>query len=580
MTHFINKSQKGLTLFETLLSLSIIMALVVSFLYWYLEQQREQQATIFGKDIVSIITAFDKRIHLDGWDIDNFKNGSEWSGSPDILEMLNNEFIAKEATCGNPKSWVPVLAKEKSTQLIPCKFWSRVPYDFIVKAKITPDDEGFIKDYKVIFQSKSNKSFSENFRYYNRAKIAANANDSLNVTGGHQFYFAALSDPTTKITNTECLALKADCTLVATYDREGGNEYLRVDGTNSMLGSAVAFKESKGHNRLRCIKWEKNTNSGAWDSKTVDCGIGIHAETGSPVAVDIAVNSSTNQRVMLDRLCPVYTHSADGLINSTQKAPCGILSQDDAGTEVAYQVIDTLSAGKGLIKTLYTDIIYSDEINTNYMKVKKDLVVNGKTDLNGILTVNATTNLNQRLNVAGDIVGGSSLTINKNITANTGNLNATSGSVNAKDGNFSGNVKSNTLDISSTANFQGTTNANGRFNSNEYISLNKVVTVNSSCPSLGLLARNSQGKILTCQGGRWTLQYTPVYLTTSKSSIDNMQGGSPGQNCLQQAGDDPRSVNYWLSCGSRYCRSQGYGGGQVLEMSCESPSCTVNTICF
>ncbi|OOV91962.1 hypothetical protein MF6396_26245 [Pseudomonas sp. MF6396] len=117
-------------------------------------------------------------------------------------------------------------------------------------------------------------------------------------------------------------------------------------------------------------------------------------------------------------------------------------------------------------------------------------------------------------------------------------------------------------------------------NSNEYISLNKVVTINSSCPSLGLLARNSQGKILTCQGGRWTLQYTPVYLTTSKSSIDNMQGGSPGQNCLQQAGDDPRSVNYWLSCGSRYCRSQGYGGGQVLEMSCESPSCTVNTICF
>lgn len=576
----IKRKQKGLTLFETLLSLSIVMVLVVSFLYWYMERQREQQATIFGKDIVSIITAFDKRIHLDGWDIDNFKNGREWSGSPAILEMLNNEFIAKESTCGNEKSWVPVLSKEKSTQLLPCKFWSRIPYDFITKAKITPDEEGFIKTFKVIFQPKNLSSFSQNFRYFNRAKIAANANDSLNVTGGHQFYFASLSDPDTKITNTECLALKADCTLVATYDREGGNEYLRVDGTNSMLGSAVAFKESKGHNRLRCIKWEKNTNSGAWDSKTVDCGIGIHAETGSPVAVDIAVNSSTNQRVMLDRLCPVYTHSADGLIESTENAPCGILPQDDAGTEVAYQVIDTLSAGKGLIKKLYTDTIYSDEINTNYMKVKKDLAVSGKTDLNGILTVNATTNLNQRLNVVGDITGGSNLTISRNITTTTGNLNATSGSVNAKDGNFSGNVKSNTLDIGSTANFQGTTNANGRLNSNEYISLNKVVTVNSSCPSVGLLARNAQGKILTCQGGRWTLQYTPVYLTTSKSSVDNMQGGSPGQNCLQQAGDNPRSVNYWLSCGSRYCRSQGYGGGQVLEMSCESPSCTVNTICF
>lgn len=100
----IKRKQKGLTLFETLLSLTIVMALVVSFLYWYMEQQREQQATIFGKDIVSIITAFDKRIHLDGWDIDNFKNGTEWSGSPEILEMLNNEFVAKESTCGNEKA--------------------------------------------------------------------------------------------------------------------------------------------------------------------------------------------------------------------------------------------------------------------------------------------------------------------------------------------------------------------------------------------------------------------------------------------------------------------------------------------
>ena len=58
---------KGLSLFETLLSLFIVMALVTSFLYWYLEQQRQQQAILFGKQIVSIITAFDKRIHeMDG----------------------------------------------------------------------------------------------------------------------------------------------------------------------------------------------------------------------------------------------------------------------------------------------------------------------------------------------------------------------------------------------------------------------------------------------------------------------------------------------------------------------------------
>ncbi|MGP5469695.1 shufflon system plasmid conjugative transfer pilus tip adhesin PilV, partial [Pseudomonas helleri] len=163
--------------------------------------------------------------------------------------------------------------------------------------------------------------------------------------------------------------------------------------------SAVAFKESKGHNRLRCIKWVKDTSGSAWESKTVDCGIGIHTETGSPVAVDVAANSSTNERVMLDRLCPVYAHSADGLIESTDNAPCGMLSQDDAGTEVAYQVIDTLSAGKGLIKTLYTDTIFSDEINTNYMNVKKDLTVLGNSRMDGTLTVKGRGQFDNNINL-------------------------------------------------------------------------------------------------------------------------------------------------------------------------------------
>lgn len=399
MTRILNKNKKGLTLFETLFSLSIIMSLVISFLFWHLEQQRNQQAIIFGKDIVSIITAFDKRIHVDGLDINNFKNGSEWSGSAAIIDMLNTEFIAKQASCGKATSWVPVLDTEKATKLIPCNFWSRIPYNFIVKAKITPDQEGFIKNFTIVFQPKSTVTFLENFRYYNRAKITAKANNSLNITGGHHFYFAALSDPSTKITNTECIGLKADCTLVATYDREGGNEYLRVDGTNSMIGSTVTFKNSKGDDRLRCIKWKKSTTSSVWASEAVDCGIGIYDKTSNPVVVDIAANSTTSQRVMLDRLCPIFTHSVDAITVTGEMAPCGLLSQDDGGTDVAYQVIDTLSAGKGLIKTLYTDTIFSDKINTNYMNVKNDLAVLGDSKMDGTLTVKGTGQFDNNINL-------------------------------------------------------------------------------------------------------------------------------------------------------------------------------------
>ena len=400
-------NNKGFTLFETLLSTTVVMAIIVGFIYWNMEQQRQRQATIFGKDIVSIVTAFDKRIHVDGWDISNFKNGTEWVDSSAFIEMLDTEFIAKEATCAGEKNWVPVLEKEKTTKLLPCKFWTKIPYEFDVRASITTDEEGFIKSFTAIFQPKNETYFYKDFRYYNIARIAANANDSLNVTGGHQFYFAADSDPSSKISNKQCLELKDNCTLIATYDREGGNEYLRVDGTNSMLGSAVTFKESKGHDKLRCVKWEKVT-SDAWESKTVDCGIGIHKETGSPVSVDIAINSSTNERVMLDRLCPVYTHSGSSFIESSKNAPCGLLPQDDAGTEVAYQVIDTLSAAKGLIKTIYTDTIFADEINTNYMNVKKDLAVLGDSKMDGTLTVEGRGQFENNINLTKvEVAGGS-----------------------------------------------------------------------------------------------------------------------------------------------------------------------------
>lgn len=393
------KKTDGLTLLETLISLSIIMIIVVGILYWYLEKQREEQALIFGKDIVSIVTAFDKRIHVDGLDINNFKNGTEWVGSNAILSMLSTEFIAQQSSCGGAKNWVPVLESEKSTQLIPCNFWSKSPYNFDIKAKITPDAEGFIKNFKVTFQAKNQQVFSQNFRYYNKAIMTAKANDSLNITGGHQFYFASTSDTNSKITNKECLALKNNCVLVATYDREGGNEHLRIDGTNSMIGSSVTFKSTKDNDKLLCLKWIQDTVTGSWNSSNVDCGIGIQNTTGSPVAVDVVTNSSISSRIMLDKLCPIYKSTDDGVVDSAQTAPCGIFSMDDNGSTVAYQVVDNISAQKGLINKLYTDTIFSNAVNTNYLTVKNDLVVNGNTSMDGTLHTRGTAQFDNNINL-------------------------------------------------------------------------------------------------------------------------------------------------------------------------------------
>lgn len=597
---------KGFSLFETLLSLSVIIILFSSFMYFYLDHQREQQAVVFGKDVVSIVTAFDKRIHVDGWDVSNFKNGTEWNNANTFIEMLNTEFIAKNTSCGTSKSWVPVLESEKNTQLIPCNFWTKIPYEFNVRANINVDSTGYIKKFIVTFQSKNNEDFAKNFRFYNKAKMTANANDSLNVTGGHHFYFATLADTTTRVSVSNCLALKTDCVLVAVYDREGGYEYLRVDGENSILNATITFKESKNSSKQQCFKWFKS-NAGAWSNSQVNCGMGIYAKSGYPVSVDVAVANTTQTRVLLDKSCNVYGLTGH-IVEEKSTSPCGIL-RTDSGDDI-YQVVDIVSAKSGYIQTLYNSDIISNKVNTQYAEIMKDLTVTGKTFLNDTLTVNAIANINNILNVSGNINGQSNLNINgnggfggnvvangaitagQNITSNNGNINATSGTVNARNGNFTSNLVTSTLTANSTANFQGVTNlnsttniqgatnVNGRFNINEYLAMNKVMIANTGCSPVGLVARNSLGQLLTCQSGIWKLQYAPVYIVTTKSAIDNTPGGFPGQNCFQQAGSDTSRVGYWLSCGSRFCASKGYVGGILQELSCDSPSCNATATCF
>lgn len=520
----IYKKDKGLTLFETLLSLSVVMVVVVSVLYWYLENQREQQAIIFGKDLVSIITAFDKRIHVDGWDDTNFKNGKEWLGSTAVIGMLNTEFIAKNASCGKTNNWVPVLDKEKNTKLVPCNIWSRVPYDLNPEATITSDVEGFVKNFTVVFKSKDDADFSKNFRFYNRAKITANVKDSLNITGGHQFYFASVSSPSVKITNNECLSLKSGCALVAVYDREGGNEYLRVDGTNSILGASVTFKESKGDPKLRCVRWEKDFGTNSWESKTVDCGIGIYDKTKTPVAVEVAVNATTTERVMLDKLCPVFTHNnTDQLINSGSTAPCGMYQQNDSGTAVAYQVIENISAEKGLIKTLYADTIFTDKVNVNYLTVKKDLAVLGNTKMDGTLRVKGFGQFDDNLNVMKDFgvngnlgVNGTGqfnndVNINRDLNVFRNTIMKGSSTVRGN-GQFDSNVNINgSLGVSGDSITNGTSTVKGTGIFNNNINLTKVEYVNTGCGPTGSVARDNTGALLSCVNGLWKASSDSAY---------------------------------------------------------------------
>lgn len=547
------KTQKGLTLIEVLIALSVTMTIIMLSVYWYVQNQAKERAVGYGKDIVKIVSAFDKRIQVDGFDSANFKNGLQWNTNSAFLTMLETEFLAKESSCGRTNGWVPVLPAENKTMLLPCKIWQQVPLGLMATSRIDVDSNGFVKDFFTILKYSNNNDFFNNFSFFNTLRLTANNFDETGVTGGHNYYFANTSAPETKISTTTCINIKSNCVLVAHYGREGGNEYLRVDGTNSMLNSSISFKESKASSRQQCVKWAKNT-SGAWISSQVDCGIGIYSKTGFPISVDVAVANTTQSRVMLDKTCNVYTSQNTTVVESGVTTPCGMLRLDN-GTEI-YQVVDDISAKTGYIQTLYTSTLVSNQVNTQYAQIYKNLTVNGDSYLKSSLTVegiavlksNVTVGGNLGVNgsagVNGSITSGQSITANTgNITASTGNINAPQGSINAVNGNFSNNVSTNTF------------NAAGRSNFGEYVYIQGNAIDGNACSPNGLVGRTSEGRLLSCVNGSW-------------QGNSGMEGDYIFQNVYT------RNMTYYNNTGKAFYVTASGGNGHALSSNpCSGREC-------
>lgn len=382
-----NNRIKGFSILESMLSVSIIMIISAGIIYWVVERQKTENAVIMGQDIVKVISAIDKRINIDGLNSNNFKNGKNWNNSEDVINMLKNEFITKESSCGKTNGWEPQSEDDKDLKLLPCNFWNKIPYNLEARSFIEEDGIGYINKFYLVLNSKNTKIFEDDFRFYNKAILTARANDSANITGTHMYYFANKNNVSNKITNSQCLNLKEECVIVASFEKNGGAEFLKVDGTNSMIGSSIGFKKTKTDlNNLKCVKWEKDI-SDVWNSKIVDCGIGFHKESGLPVSVDIAVNSLNTKNVILDKSCPIYEENSNDFIDTGEVSPCGLIIDNNGGVNTVIQLVDKVIAEKGILKNIYSEKIYSDDITTGNLNVTKDLKVDGNTDLGGNLNV-------------------------------------------------------------------------------------------------------------------------------------------------------------------------------------------------
>lgn len=440
------KKTDGLSLLETLLSLTILLSIITGIFYWLIEGQKNQFAVQYGKELSSIVEGVDKRLSIDGLDIIHFKNGTVWTTST-IQELLTKELISRTANCGKGSGWVPQLETEKNAKLIDCGLWDKIPYNFKPQAAIGTDADGFVNSFRMMLKLDNDKSFKEVFPYLNKMLMSARYNKKGGITGSSNFYFADVSAPDSKITSTKCYTLGSACVIIAEYYRSGGAEFLRVDGKNSMVGSAVTFKETRTSPVKKCLKWVKlDVADAKWESRAIDCGVGIHKETGYPITVDVAVDYSTQKEILLDKLCIVYKYDGAQIIDSGEKAPCGIVKID--GTNTIYQLSNGIISNSGTIRNIYATDIVSEQVNTNFLNVKKDL------DVAGLATMT-------------DV-----------------------------------NVK-NTLEVGGKAHMSKDLTVESRITTNEYFETTKAVVSNGSCGKTGLIGTDSAGKLYSCQAGKW-----------------------------------------------------------------------------
>lgn len=458
---------KGLTLFETLIVITVFTGVALSFFYWFNEWSNKQKGMRFGNDVTSIISAFDGRMFIDGYDFSNFKNSTTWANGTAFINMLNTEFVAKEATCGLANGWVPKLDTEKNTALIPCKLWKDIPFNLNAQAKVIQDSTGFIKEFYTLFSFKSEADFSKNFKYINAAKLKMNAADGENRTGKHFYTYVNKNNLDESISTSACIALKTNCAIKASYSRQGGYEYLRVDGNNSMLGSEVTFREDKNKDRQQCTMWRQDPILMTWSSSQVSCGIGFYKATGYPLSISVNTDSSTQGKVLLNKLCKRYEYKDNLLSESASTSPCGMLTLDTGN--IVYQITENLSANTGMVKTLYTSELFSDKINANYVDIMKNLTVRENAEIKKNLLVG------QNLNVTGDT------TLSRSLTVQGNQLNNGSVTVNGAQTNNSTLTTNSTLTANGVVNANSSVNVAGKTSTNQLAVNSNIIRLGSEC---------------------------------------------------------------------------------------------------
>ncbi|WP_158116654.1 phage tail protein [Vibrio cincinnatiensis] len=474
-------NKNGFTLFEALLSVMVLGSISTGIILKEVENRNQNERLRFIDEAMSIVKAVDHRIAIDGYDPDLWTK-LKWDNEEDIVNSLIKEDLTSQYhdKCSGGK-WKPATSAENNTKLISCNLWgSRRNFGETIKAELREDSLGFIQGFDLLISFDDEENFKKYFRDIKYSLNQISVNPSQELSG---IYINSLVSTSSgvDIGSYECINDPLDCAIKLSLERSGGNEYIRADGSNSMIGEHLTFIESKGQSPLKCLRWSntQRDGSGVWSKvDDEDCGIGIYEKTGQPVMVDVVADTGTFKNVLLDQNCIYYQWNGSEVVNSGTTKPCGI-SND--GSEV-FQVVPN-----SYNKNIHTDKLYSNTIHTKSLiteTISSDLLEaldRLKTDLIESSTLNAPIEVISDLNIKEILRAESDFYVYNNAYVGGNQI-------------VSGLIQS-----------QGDIISDSRLVSTKELEIKKVNTEGSSCSTNGSISRLSDGSLLSCVSGKWQL---------------------------------------------------------------------------
>lgn len=395
-----NNKLKGITLMEALVSLTILTTLVTGFVFIYEKKIKDETFEIFGLELLKYVKLVDEKVSISGYRADHWpvKNAV---GYPDFKTFMYNNFNAVGTNCGISDGWVPIVdrtnddsnsLKEKSEleksniavvnqkELLNCQYFYKKDFflGIIPEVRVNLDtDSKNINSVDFLFKYDTDAKLEENFIHIKKSLDFMKTQDVGNYFGSHFYTFVDINDIENDLLPLTCFNLGANCAMKMSFKRNGGQDYIRTDGLNSIEDSLITFKVYDYDGKIRsnvshgiiknCDKWVYNSISKSWTKNTTfKCGVGMYKDD---LVASLLDGNATIKTIYLNKQCNKFnltTTNGSGLLSSVPSTfvseytnvlekdskilPCGIFED-----ESEYIVV--------------TDIVHAAEVNIGGKKI-------------------------------------------------------------------------------------------------------------------------------------------------------------------------------------------------------------------